>query len=171
MRRSLGLKLFAIGVLIVVLLIGLLWIGSLVTERQMRRDGVVKDIAQSSSLAQYLKGPILVVPYEKTVREWVHDAETGSRREVERQINSQLLLLPEDFRLEGDMPTERRTRGIYEARIYHAHLRIHATFDVPPHYGMRADLASYHFGQPSIAPRNVDWFSLGQREAQATEAT
>jgi inner membrane protein len=151
MRRSLGLKLFAIGVLIVLLLIGLLWIGSLVTERQTRRDAVVKDIAQSSSLAQLLKGPILVVPYEKTVREGVSDTETGARRAVDRQINSQLLLLPEDFRLEGDIPTERRTRGIYEARIYHAHLRIHATFDVPPQYGTQADPASYHFGPPSIA--------------------
>lgn len=117
----------------------------------MRRDGVVKDIAQSSSLAQRLQGPILVVPYEKAVQEWVHDPETGGRRAVERQIYSQLLLLPEGFQLEGDIPTEQRARGIYEARLYHARLRVQATFDIPSHYGVPASATSYHFGKPSIA--------------------
>lgn len=161
MERSLGLKLGAIVVLVTLLLVGLMWIGSIVTERQARRDGVVRDIGQSSSLAQNLAGPILVVPYEKTVQEWVHDPATGSRRTIERQINAQLLLAPEDFRLEGDIPTERRTRGIYEARLYHAHLRIQATFDIPPHFGTQANLGPYRFGQPSIALAVSDIRGIG----------
>ena len=49
MKTSLGLKLGAITLLSIVLLAGLLWIGSIVRERQMRRDGVVQEIAASSS--------------------------------------------------------------------------------------------------------------------------
>jgi inner membrane protein len=150
MKRSLGLKLCAIVVLIVFLLVGLLFIGSIVTERQARRDQVVKDIAESSSLAQRLVGPIFVVPYERTIQEWQEDQGTG-RHVVMRQLSGQLLFLPEMFRLEGEMPTERRTRGIYEARLYHANLRIRATFEIPSHYGVKSDFASYHFGEPSIA--------------------
>ncbi len=150
MERSLGLKLGAIVLLIIFLLIGLLWIGSIVTERQLRRDGVVRDIAQSSSLAQRLEGPILVVPYEETVQEWKEDV-SGNRHQVNRVLNRQLLLLPEDFQLEGDMPTQRRARGIYEARLYHAHLRIQATFEVASHFGVKDNVSSYRFGQPSIA--------------------
>jgi inner membrane protein len=48
--RSLGLKLAAMGALIAALLIALMGIGSLVKERQERRDGVVREIANSSSL-------------------------------------------------------------------------------------------------------------------------
>ena len=150
MGRSLGLKLGAIVGLIVLLLVGLHWIGSVVTERQGRRDEVVKDIAESSSLAQRLVGPILVVPYERTIREWQEDPATG-RHAATKQVSGQLLFLPETFRLEGEMPTERRARGIYEARLYHANLRVHATFEVPLHYGVQADLASYQFEEPSIA--------------------
>lgn len=80
MERSLGFKLGAIVILIVFILIGLWWIGSIVTERQSRRDAVVRDIAQSSSLSQRLAGPILVVPYEKTVKEWGVDSVTGKPR-------------------------------------------------------------------------------------------
>jgi inner membrane protein len=151
MRHSLGLKLGAIGALSGVLLLGLLWIGSIVTERQARRDTVVKDIAASSSLAQRLEGPILVVPYEKTVREWKVDRVSGDRHAEERQVSGQILLLPEVFQLDGAIPTELRARGIYEARLYHANMRIQANFQIPPHYGVGADVASYRFGQPSIA--------------------
>jgi inner membrane protein len=150
MERSLGLKVAAIIALNVLLLVGLLWIGSIVSERQARRDQVVKDIAESSSAAQRLVGPILVIPYEKTVQEWLDDPQSG-RHTVTRRVSGQVLILPETFRLDGEMPTQRRTRGIYEARLYHANLKIHATFDVPLHYGLQSDLTAYHFGQASIA--------------------
>jgi inner membrane protein len=151
MERSLGLKLGAIVILIVFILIGLWWIGSVVTERQNRRDAVVRDIAQSSSLSQHLEGPILVVPYEKAVKQWGVDAETGKQRLVDAVVKGELMFLPEVFHLDGDIPTERRARGIYEARLYHANLHLRSSFEVPQHFGVGADVAAYHFGRPSIA--------------------
>ena len=162
MERSLGLKLGAIVVLVVMLLVGLLWIGSVGTERQMRRDQVVKDIAESSSQAQRLAGPILVVPYEETVQDWREDPNTG-RHPITRQVSGQVLILPELFRLEGELPTERHSRGIYEARLYHAHLHVHATFEIPAHYGIQDNLTAYRFGQPSIA--------LGITDTRGIEST
>jgi inner membrane protein len=150
MKSSLGLKLGAVALLSIVLLAGLMWIGSIVKERQMRRDAVVQEIADSSSGAQRLEGPILVVPYEKTVREWKEDAGSGNRHTEERQVRGQMLILPEVARIEGTVPTELRRRGIYEARLYHATVRIQANFQIQPHYGV-ADFASYHFEQASIA--------------------
>jgi inner membrane protein len=151
MKTSLGWKLGSIGLLSLLLLLGLYWIGFIVVERQARRDDVVRDIAASSSLAQRVEGPILVVPYEKTVREWKEDTATGNRHADDRQVSGQLLLLPELFRVDGSIPTELRARGIYEARLYHANLHIQASFQIPPHYGVGADAAAYSFGQPSIA--------------------
>jgi inner membrane protein len=151
MERSLGFKLGAIVTLIVFILIGLWWIGSIVTERQNRRDAVVNDIAQSSSLAQRLEGPILVVPYEKTVKESGVDPQTGRPRLIDSVVKGELMFLPEVFNLDGDIPTQRRARGIYEARLYHANLHIRTSFEVPAHFGVGEDVAAYHFGTPSIA--------------------
>ena len=147
---QLGVEVAAIVALNVLLLVGILWIGSIVSERQARRDQVVRDIADSSSTAQRLVGPILVIPYDKTVQELLDDSQSG-RHTVTRRVTGQVLILPETFRLDGEMPTERRARGIYEARLYHANLKIQATFDVPTHYGLQSDLTAYHFGQASIA--------------------
>ena len=161
MQRSMGSKIGVIVALGIMLLVGLFWIGNTVTERQVRRDGVVKDIAQSSSLAQTLAGPVLVVPYWRTVQEWKTDPATGNRQPIERQVYSHWLLLPEKFQLEGDIPTERRSRGIYEARLYHAHLQIHATFEIPPHFSVPS--TPYHIGKPSIA--------LGVSDIRGIEST
>lgn len=150
MQRSLGLKLVAVGAIIAVLLIALSFIASLVGERQARRDGVVRDIASSSSLAQQFTGPIILVPYEKTVRQTKEDPTSQKTYVEEREVSGQLLFLPETFTLNGDMRTERRARGIYEARLYHASLKITSRFDLPAHYGIESDLAAYHFGQPTL---------------------
>jgi len=151
MGNRLGLKVAAIAVLSIALLVGLMWIRSMVTERQERRDMVVQDIAASSSNAQTIKGPVLVVPYVKTVRVWKEDSPTGNRRIEERQDSGEMILLPEDFKLNGQVPTELRRRGIYEARLYHANLQIHATFDIPAHYGVGDEVQSFHFGSPVLA--------------------
>lgn len=151
MESRLGLKVAAIVVLSVALMLGLLWISSMVTARQARRDAVVNDIAASSSNAQRIEGPILVVPYSKTVRESKEYASTGNRRIEERELTGQLLILPEELKLDGEIPTELRKRGIYQARLFHANLRIHATFDVPTRYGVGEEVESYRFGQPAIA--------------------
>ena len=151
MENRLGLKIAAIVVLSVALLLGLMWISSMVQARQARRDAVVDSIAEGSSNAQRVEGLILVVPYSKTVREVKEYASTGNRRVEERQVPGQLLILPEDLKLDGQIPTEVRKRGIYEARLFHANLHIHATFDVPTRYGIGDDWDSYRFGPPVIA--------------------
>jgi inner membrane protein len=146
----LAFKLATIGVLVVLLMIALSAIGNLVTERQARRNSVLEDIARSSSGEQQLTGPILVVPYAKTVREW-RGNDRGERHLEEREVSGELHFLPEDFRLDGDVRTELRARGIYEARLYHANLHMKAAFAVPLHYGVDSDLAAYRFGRPFIA--------------------
>jgi inner membrane protein len=151
MENRLGLKVAAIAVLSIALLVGLLWIRSLVAERQQRRDIVVHDIAASSSTAQTLKGPVLVVPYVKTVRLWKEDTSAGNRHIEERQVSGELVLLPEEFKLNGQVPTELRKRGIYQARLYHANLQIHASFDIPARYGIGDEAELFHFGPPALA--------------------
>jgi len=150
MERTLAFKLATIGLLVALLLIALSSIGRLIVERQARRNGVMQDIARSSSGEQQITGPVLVIPYEKTVRKW-RENDRGERHLEEREVSGQLHFLPEVFTLHGDIPTELRARGIYEARLYHAHLGITADFEVPLHYGLGSEIAAYRFGPPFIA--------------------
>ena len=64
MHRSLAIKLGLIGLLIILLMIPILMIDGMIEERQGLRDGVLQDIARSSSYSQKLTGPVLVVPFQ-----------------------------------------------------------------------------------------------------------
>lgn len=149
MNKSLSLKLGTIALLVVMLLIPLVMIGGLIDERQVLRDSVVEDIAQSASRAQQISGPLLVVPYSKYERVWkIQDGKSFQTAEVTR---SYLVFLPERFVLDGTASTELRSRGIYQARLFHAQNRISGQFKVPANWGITSDLDDYRFDKPFIA--------------------
>ncbi|HEX8593247.1 MAG TPA: cell envelope integrity protein CreD [Pseudomonas sp.] len=151
MNRSLAVKLGMIALLIMLLLIPLLMIGGLISDRQAQRDGVLEDIARSSSFSQQLAGPILVVPYRKTVRIWKTDAKTNERFLETAQERGYLHFLPDRFELDGKVQTEVRSRGIYQARLFHADSRISGNFELPEFFGISENFADYQFDTPFLS--------------------
>lgn len=95
MNRSLAIKLRAIALLIVLLMIPLLMIGGVIFDRQQLRNGVLEDIARSSSYSQQLSGPLMVVPYRKVVRTWKTNEKTSERYQETTQERGRLYFLPE----------------------------------------------------------------------------
>ncbi len=151
MNRSLAIKLGMIALLIVLLLIPLLMIGGLIGDRQAQRDEVLRDIARSSSFSQQLAGPILVVPFRKTVRVWKTDPKTNERFQETALERGDLHFLPDRFELDGKVQTELRSRGIYEARLFHADNRVSGHFAVPEFFGITEDFADYQFDAPFLS--------------------
>lgn len=161
MTRTLGFKLGIIALLMLLLMIPLMLIDGLIGERQAARNGVLANIAQSSSYSQRITGPILVVPYKRTVREWKTYEQTGQRRMEEREVSSRLYFLPERFSLVGNVDTELRARGIYKARLYKSDSQISGQILVPANYGIAEDLADYRFEQPFLAVGISDIRGIG----------
>jgi inner membrane protein len=145
MNRSLAFKVAAVAFLALLLLIPLALIRGLVAERQKERDEVLEDIARSSSYAQRLTGPLLVVPYRKTVRQEKVHATTGQKYLESTEQRGRLYFLPERFALDGRIATEERRRGIYRARLYHSRNDVRGAFDLPARYGIEDDYADYRF--------------------------
>ncbi|WP_068827378.1 cell envelope integrity protein CreD [Pseudomonas sp. BMS12] len=151
MNRNLLIKLGAIAVLIVLLMIPIIMIDGMVEERQSLRDTVLEDIARSSSYSQKITGPLLVVPYRKTEREWKTHPKTGERYLEESERYGRLYVLPERFVLDGQVSTELRARGIYQARLFQGANHISGHFQIPAHYGISEDLADYRFDTPFVS--------------------
>ncbi len=151
MNRSLFFKLGAIALLMLLVLIPLLMINGIIADRQFTRDQVLDDIARSSSYSQRLTGPVMVVPYRKTVREWKLNEKLNKRYEVTREERGRLYFLPDRFELDGKVQTELRARGIYQARLFHADNRISGRFEVPAQLGITEDFADYRFEQAFLA--------------------
>ena len=151
MNRNLTFKLGAIALLILLLLIPLLMIDGIIDDRQQRRDGVLEDIARSSSYSQQISGPVMVVPYRKVMRNWKTREKNGEQYLELSEERGRLYFLPERFELDGQVQTERRARGIYEARLFHADNRISGHFSLPAQLGITEDFSDYHFDAPFLA--------------------
>jgi inner membrane protein len=151
MRRLLPvLKIAAILFLTVLLLLPMGHIRGLVKERQQLRDSVLQDVARSDAYEQTVTGPVLVVPYTRTVHEQQLDRDQRTVLVTREQVG-ELRLLPATMDLAGKLGTEERRRGIYRARVYHADTKLSGQFEIPPNYGVTEDVASYRFGQAHIA--------------------
>lgn len=143
-------KLGMIGLLILLLMIPLIMIHGIVEDRQNRRDEVVADIARSSSYSQQISGPLLIVPYRKKVQVSRLNA-SQQRYEETVEERGRLYFLPDQFELNGDVKTEVRARGIYEARLFHADNTISGQFVLPEHFGIGDEFAEYQFDEPFLA--------------------
>lgn len=149
MKRPLLFKFLTIGALILLLLIPITLINGVVKERQYYSESVVRDIARSSSYSQTLIGPIVVVPYNKTVRKWFYN-DKNERELRESVMSNKLYFLPSQYRVNGDLQTEIRHRGIYSARLYHADLDLTGQYTIPANYGIESSLEDYEFFTPYL---------------------
>ncbi|UFH48694.1 cell envelope integrity protein CreD [Pseudomonas sp. KNUC1026] len=142
MKHPLVSRLLAIALLMLLLLIPLTMIGNLASDRQQSRDSALASIASSASGSQQVVGPLLIVPYTRLIPA---QGEVAAKEE-----HGQRVLLPTTFNAEVNAQTELRSRGIYDARLFHAAHTLSAHFDLTPGAGLEVDQGEYRFGTPYV---------------------
>lgn len=95
---------------------------SLISERASNRDSATEAISAQWGGAQLVLGPVLVLPYTAL------ETNNGHTSEITRYLS----LLPDTLSSTGTLAPERRHRGIYEAVVYRAGLRVRGVFRAPP---------------------------------------
>jgi inner membrane protein len=125
------IKIVLIGALLVALAIPVMMLQGLVYARQQRGIAVAEEIAGSSSRSQQLVGPLLRIEVERLERRTRMFEQAGATRSEEETVRvaETRVLTPRTLRIDGDLRTEVRKRGIFEALVYLASLRIDAEFD------------------------------------------
>lgn len=118
-RNSVTLKLFAIGVLILFLLIPASMLTSLIHERENIRDNAIQEVSSKWGLNQSISGPVIAVPYQSIYQ--TEDGKAAVR-------NGFVHFLPDQLHIEGTLVPEKRYRGIYVVVLYNAKLNISGKF-------------------------------------------
>src|SRR2546423_1629652 len=142
------IKLIGVGILILLLLIPLGMISGVLSDRLSRRNEAVADITSSWGKQQCVIGPVLGVPYQykfKTVKEVASPDGKLEKREVEETAVAIAYFLPELLNVTGDAETQMLHRGIYEAAVFRAQVKLSGRFAPPD------------FGALKIDIKNVQW--------------
>ncbi len=136
------------------LMIPMTMIMGLIAERQNAQRGVLNDIAQSSTGEQSIIGPVLVVPYKRTVIQTQiikDDRGVEKEKRTEQIFDETMAFLPESLQIDGDAGTFEKRRGIYTARLYSAPLNIKGRFIVPKGYQAQGGAGAFDFGRARLA--------------------
>jgi inner membrane protein len=121
-RKSVSLKLFSIGFLILILLIPSFMLSDLIREREELRDGTIKELSSKWGDEQTIGGPVLTIPYK-----YYRKDKDGN---VETRIQY-AHFLPENLKISGNVEPEKRKRGIYMVVLYNTRLSVSGNFKKP----------------------------------------
>ena len=119
-------------------------------ERQAYRGEALSQITASSSGPQRLTGPVLVIPYEETSREYV-EAEKKYKIYV---TSKQQLLLPEELKVEGQLQVEPRKLGIYQSQLFNGQFTFNGHFVMSGLEALQKE--NITLGQPYLAVMIAD---------------
>ncbi|MGT3244570.1 cell envelope integrity protein CreD [Yersinia enterocolitica] len=96
---------------------------NVINERSGYRQSVVDKVSDSTSRAQKILGPLIVVPYS----EWI-ETEVDGKKQGQR-VKRHRYLLPEVMTATGAPDVEVRQLGIYQAQVYQGELYFHGQFE------------------------------------------
>jgi inner membrane protein len=118
-RKSVTLKLFVIGLLILLLLIPASMLQSLIRERESLRNTAIEEVSAKWGLAQTIGGPVISVPYTTSTVD--REGKTVSR-------SGYAHFLPDEIIIDGEVTPEERYRGIYVVVLYQTTLHLSGHF-------------------------------------------
>lgn len=115
------IKVLIIGVITIALLIPKFMILDLIGQRQHIAEQSSKEVMQSWSLAQIVRGPVLAVPY-------INRLVDSSGKEINEE--NEFYLLSEKLEINGEIFPEKRKRSIYETVVYESEIKFAGYFDI-----------------------------------------
>ena len=124
--NSAGVKFLLIAILVLIFLIPLGFIRSLISERSFLQMDVQEEIVESWGGQNLLAGPYMIIPYREQMTYFDEEKKGYQTREVEKN----LILLPEVLTLDLDNRTELRSRGIYSVPVFISQAEISGHFDL-----------------------------------------
>jgi inner membrane protein len=107
------------------LLIPNFWIQNLISERQERQAEVNQEIAKDWSGKQLVQGPVLVIPYTKTVNE---KENSQSKTTVVKEVTTTIHILPENLEIDADVKPNKLHSGIFESVVYNSTIIVKGNF-------------------------------------------
>lgn len=127
-KQSISLRLFTIGILILLMLIPVSMVESLIQEREYRQTEAISEVSEIWGKKQTLSGVVLTVPYRSISK--VYDASNKNEVKIV-ETKEYIHFLPENLQISGNVYPKVRYRGIYEVIVYNSKIHVQGNFNRP----------------------------------------
>lgn len=151
----LTLKVFIIGIVMLLLLIPKFMIIELIREREATSQSAKLEVTGKWSPAQTVRGPVLTIPY----LEKVTDADHKTVREEIRECH----FLPEILNIDGEIVPRELTRSIYKTVVYESALTLSGNFGRPAFGKLKIDPAAVMWEKATLSLSVSDLRGINQK--------
>lgn len=151
-KNSVSIKLLSMGFLIAILLIPNSMIKSLITERQLNQSEAIREVSEKWGAPLEIAGPILTIPFERTLKD---EGKVYTTKHFAH-------FLPTTLKIDGNLNSDLRKRGIYEVIVYNSELKLEGNFD-------EISFEDFHIDENRIL-WNEAFVSLGIPDMSAIQA-
>lgn len=139
-RFSKTIKVVIIGGLVLLLLIPMLMIENMISERGRTQEEAIDEVSQKWSLAQTITGPYLNIQLPSVIE---HNGE-------KRDVIKNLILFPDELLIDGQLKTQILKRSLYEVNVYQSELTLKGSFSSEELIKSRINLNNFQLtGLPS----------------------
>ena len=121
LKSSVTIKIGLVALLTLVLLVPMAWISTIIHEREELHSQAINDVSSKWSREQTIQGPILTIPV-------MHLTEYEDRESI--STKHYYHFSPKQLKINGQVQSEVRKRGIYEVPVYDSSLALSGTFDI-----------------------------------------
>jgi len=147
LKQSITIRLFTIGILILLLLIPVTMVESLIREREFRQQEAITEVSSKWGEQQTITGLVLTIPYK--TYEKVYEKEGSDKFRLVETIKY-AHFLPEELNINGDISPEVRYRGIYEVIVYNSKINLSGFFSAPSFEEWKIDKAHVIWDEATI---------------------
>ncbi|MBI9104170.1 MAG: cell envelope integrity protein CreD [Spirochaetales bacterium] len=126
--KSLGFKIFLVGILILIMLIPVALVVRVVHERARRAEMVENEIVEAWGGTLSIAGPVMKVPCRRIEKFKKVDADGHETIET-REVSFTLWITPSRMEINGDFVSSEKTRGIFSVPVFHGDLAFNGEFD------------------------------------------
>ena len=120
-KESVALRIILIASIIILLVIPLLMVQSLITDRQVYRQEAVNEISKSWASKQSIAGPMITVS---------HKVEKTDSKGNKYFVIKDDYYLPETLKIDVEVVPEKRYKGIYEVMLYKSKIKMSGTLNL-----------------------------------------
>ncbi len=152
-KNKLMFKSFFIGFLILVLLIPTFSIMFLVTDREGRRNEVVREVSSKWASSQTVTGPFVAVPY--FVEEKDDKGAVSQRKEY-------VYILPDELAINGKITPQLKHRSIFKVPVYNSDLHLSGIFSPLKVDKLPVPPAALHFENALVCMGISDFKGIGE---------
>ncbi|MGO3398024.1 MAG: cell envelope integrity protein CreD [Serratia proteamaculans] len=126
MKSVLFWKITTLLGLMILMIIQITQLMNVIDERSGYRQSVVGQVSESTSRAQRILGPLIVIPYSE------REEKTDDKgQKVVQMVRHHRYLLPETLQVNGKPNVEVRKLGIYQTQVYQGPLQFKVKFGQP----------------------------------------